>query len=110
MTFAKLELLVDNYMAECKDKLISKGRAYSGDKNALASLYEQANDWGLAPSQVAGIFLNKHLHCIKHAIARRPAAPEDPTEGLRGRIVDAINFLLLLAAILDEIDHPEATP
>ena len=82
--------------------LLSKGKAYSGDGDALSNFKRNAERLGLSKYQVWLIYFMKHIDSICNAIKDNPEAPSDQTEGLHGRIVDAENYLDILECLLTE--------
>lgn len=91
--------------------LRSKGAAYSGDSDAFANFKRNAEKLGLTPYQVWAVYCGKHLDAIFGAIRRNPAHPVDPSEGLQGRVDDAVNYLDLFSGMVAEqpVDHPDGT-
>ena len=84
---------------DCLQILESKGKAYSGDDDAHANFKETADKIGNTPYQVWATYFGKHVDCIMRAIKANPDAPVDDTEGLRGRIIDAVNYLAILGGM-----------
>jgi len=79
-----------------------KGRAYAGSDDVLAFFKTQAAESGITPYQAISTMKVKHEAAIREAIKQNPGSPVEHTEGLRGRIMDAINFNLLLLCLLEE--------
>lgn len=82
----------------------SKGEEYSNSADQLANFKRQAADLGLTPEQVNVVFLNKHLDAIKSYVRTGRTLSED----IMGRIDDAILYLMLLSAIIEERAWDEA--
>jgi len=82
--------------------LTTKGKAYSGDDDAFANFKSEGDDLGLTKYQIWSVYAFKHIGTIKRAIKVNPIHPVDNSEGLRGRIKDAINYLELLNGMLKE--------
>jgi len=76
-----------------------KNRSYASDEDALGNFSSIATALGLRPEEVACIFLNKHIQSI-YSYFRTGAV----TEGMRGRFIDAINYLCVLAAMTEGAD------
>lgn len=95
-----------NFVAERQKKqleiLDTKGPAYAGNQNTFANFERNAEDLGLTKFQIWSVYAFKHIDTIKRAIKDNPSAPVDKSEGLEGRIDDAINYLTLLAGMLKE--------
>ena len=84
----------------------SKGLEYSGETDRLANFKDQAKLLGFAtPIQVLGVYLNKHLGSINKFISGLDKGLSEPIEG---RIDDAILYLVLLKALINERKTPKA--
>ena len=90
---------------DCIDVLERKGKAYSGDDDAHANFKATADKIGNTPYQVWATYFGKHVDCIMRAIKANPEAPVDDTEGMRGRIIDAVNYLAILGGMLNAEKH-----
>lgn len=93
----------------CTPLFAEKGAEYtqrSVDVNA--NFKRQAEDWGMHPLQVWGVFTNKHFASLKTYV-QDVADGKDPstTEPIATRIADMINYLLLLAGLLVDLDLAE---
>lgn len=82
--------------------LKSKGDAYSGTQNPFQNFERNAAKLGLTKYQVWAVYCGKHLDAIFNAIRANPACPQDRSEGIAGRVDDAINYLELFAAMAGE--------
>lgn len=76
----------------------TKGREYAGDEEALANFYNRAEQMGISPKQVWGIFFGKHIDAIFSYIKRG----EVLSEPIEGRIDDAILYLILLKGLIED--------
>lgn len=83
-------------MQQCRDLLRGKGDAYSGREDTLANFKRNGERLGLTKYQIWAVYFGKHIDAITNAIKDAPDFPVEKTETLDGRIVDAINYLLLL--------------
>jgi len=89
---------------QCLGILEKKGIAYSGDTDAHANFKRNGEALGISQYQTLAVYMMKHIDCILGAINVCPDKPADATEGLRGRITDAINYLSVLSGMLREDD------
>lgn len=81
---------------------------YSSSVDRLQNFREVADFLGIEPSFVALMYLLKHIQSIAFAVRTEMyswAWETEGGEGLKQRIADARNYLLLLAACLDEEQH-----
>lgn len=98
MTYQKLKETVNRLFEDCKKVIKGKGRSYSSREDELANFKGIAKLLGISPEQVCLVYLTKHIYSI-YSIVRGEVYD---TEGLRSRIIDAINYLVLLNALHEE--------
>ena len=79
----------------------NKAAAYETDNDVLGNFKSIADLLQLQPSQVLTVYLMKHIIAIINAIVDDPAEPTDASEGMTGRIADAINYLVLLYGMIE---------
>lgn len=100
-----LNNVVDEFQAQSADLLRKKGGEYATDDDRLKNFRQVADLIGLDPEAVCMTYLLKHMQSLSQSIQTgdRPWAwrDEDGGEALKQRIADAINYLYLLAAILE---------
>ena len=91
---------------EHEEKLLDwKAGEYSIGKDRLQNFEMIAKFTGLRPEQIALLYLLKHIQSITLATMSTRYIwgwETEEGEGLKQRIADARNYLLLLAACLDE--------
>lgn len=85
--------------------LQAKGAAYSGADDCFANFKRNAEKLGLSKYQIWAVYCGKHLDSIFNSIKNDPNHPVDKSEGLQGRIDDAINYLELLSGMLSEDEN-----
>lgn len=85
--------------------LEDKGTAYSGQDDCFANFKRNAEKLGLTKYQIWAVYCGKHLDSIFNAIKSNSTHPVDKSEGLQGRIDDAINYLELLSGMLSEDEN-----
>ncbi len=99
------ESLVDEFL-EHEQKLLNwKAKEYSDNVDRLMNFRQISGLIDTSMSSVALLYLLKHIQSITLAVRRGQYAWEwqtDEGEGLKQRIADARNYLLLLAACLEE--------
>lgn len=105
MTIERRLEIANEIFLECLDTLARKGNSYAGNKDTLANFKRNAERLGLTPFQVLSVYWNKHVDSINNAIQQSPDYPVDTTEGLRGRVIDNINYSLLLLCLLEDQEH-----
>lgn len=102
MTLFDRMKIADALFEECYKTLESKGKAYSGTEDALANFKENANRLGMTKYQVWSIYFNKHIDSINNAIKANANSPVDLSEGLHSRVIDVIDYAVILEALLEE--------
>ena len=105
MTPARFEQLVKEFQEQEALIMSHKGDEYAANEDRLQNFREVAQLIGQKPSVVALTYLLKHIQSISHAVRTEYNwcwQTEQGHEGLKQRIADARNYLLLLAACLEE--------
>ena len=99
--------LVDDRYAKCMEIMKSKGTAYSGLDDKLGNFKRVAKNLAMTPEQVWYVYFAKHVDALS-AFLRGEYLDSEP---IQGRIMDLINYLFLLNAILiEQGDEGEAVP
>ena len=104
-TPARFENLVKEFQEQEALIMSHKGDEYAANEDRLQNFREVAQLIGQKPSVVALTYLLKHIQSISHAVRTEYNwcwQTEQGYEGLKQRIADARNYLLLLAACLEE--------
>lgn len=91
--------LINSEFNRIMDLTATKGEEYSRSDDQLANFKRNASDLNLTPEQVWGVYFNKHIDSIKSYIAN-PGMKL--SESIDGRARDAILYLLLFIALVDE--------
>lgn len=90
-------------LAESIFKEKNKEYASDQDRDALGNFHKAAAEYGIHPQLVLGIFMDKHLACLRaHIAARAAGIVPKSSEPLQSRIADAINYLHFLYALEQE--------
>lgn len=78
----------------------SKRPAYTvGSDDVLANFKRVSERTGISPQQVALVYFLKHVDSIQTIVTRRGIIDPEP---VKGRFADAINYLILLYALVEE--------
>lgn len=87
----------------------TKRGEYANDEDCLINFKEVAQFLGIMPEEYCMTVLAKHIHGINHAIRvvcsggkYRWAWSDEFGEALKQRFADARNYLMLMAAIIEE--------
>lgn len=97
---------IDAILEQCLRVLQSKGADYTvGSSDKLANFKRSADFTGLTPQQAWSVYFYKHVAAIFSYVKTGGQAESEPIEG---RIVDAINYLLLFGKMVAETKRREA--
>lgn len=103
------EKMVDETIAQMRDLLVVKGGEYAGSEDRLANFKRGAALTGATPMQVLFIYLSKHYDSIATYIRDDATGTERRrSESIRGRVHDAINYLILLEGLIVEKENAVA--
>lgn len=105
MTPKQFEELREEFLIHESKILDWKRGEYSSNEDVLQNFHEVAEFLEQRASEVALVWLLKHIQSIALAVRSGKYAwawETEGGEGLKQRIADARNYLLLLAACLDE--------
>jgi hypothetical protein len=102
MTIEKRLEITEELFKRVKDLAKTKGKAYSGTEDTLSNFKRSAERTGATKFQVILIYMDKHYDSIMNAIKAHPDNPIEQTEGMHSRILDLINYLTILACMLEE--------
>ena len=105
VTPERFESLRDDFLIHEARIIDHKRGEYSSGNDRLQNFREVAEFMGQRPSEVALAYLLKHIQSIVLAVRTGKYSwswHTDHGEGLKQRIADARNYLLLLAACLEE--------
>ena len=86
--------------SKCADIATAKGNEYSGLEDAHMNFKRLGHKLGLPPEKVLMVYLTKHMDSIDSFI-RSGLDSSHLTEPIEGRIIDAITYLSLLAALIE---------
>lgn len=90
---------IDAILGQCIDVLEAKGHDYTiGSSDRLHNFRTAAAFMGTTTEKVLGVYWYKHVSAI-FAFIQHGHVESEPVEG---RIVDAINYLLLLGKMVAE--------
>lgn len=101
----QFEELAREFLATEEQLLCWKAEEYADSWDRLKNFRQVAAWFGQRPAKVALCYLMKHMQSISLAVGSGKnnwVWQTDEGEGLKQRIADARNYLLLLAACLDE--------
>lgn len=107
MTNEDFEKLSADLMAECLETLNKKGPEYSGTEDRLANFKRIAEEEQIDPITVGRIYQRKHIDAVNTFNQTLwgkgyEEASKHLSEPIRGRIVDVINYYILLYALFEE--------
>lgn len=95
------------YLIEATDRLLTltrtKGAEYAGSNDQLANFYRLSSILAMPPEAILLVYLTKHLDSI-HTYIRglTTGCSSQISEPITGRIDDALLYLVLLRALIDQ--------
>lgn len=101
LQFNERAKFIEEFIAERVHPVMkAKGAEYSrGEEDSNSNFKRVAEAVGSDPVTVCYVYLAKHLDSIASYVQTREVKSDEPIEG---RIGDAINYLLILASLLEE--------
>jgi len=96
MNYERREKLINDILLIAKQIRQTKGVEYTEGDDVNAVFY-QSNDLGIDEYQAVGILMDKHYKSIRSYIATKDTKSNEPIEG---RIVDLLNYLLILYSLI----------
>ena len=97
--------LAEQIFTKCRELMLNKGADYAGAGDCLNNFKVVAQRLGLMPFQIWAVCFNKHVEAINNSIKCNPEQPKRKAETIDGSIIDSINYLVILQALLQEIDN-----
>lgn len=102
MTFEQFNAFQESLLEEVKGMARTKGKEYANGVDRFGNFNRLAQRLGITREHVLYVYLAKHLDSIESRIV---TGRTFSTETTRGRIIDAITYLTLLAGMLEEVSH-----
>ena len=99
MTFEEFNTFTETILSEVRNMRDSKGKEYAGNKDRFDNFNRLALRLNLPRNKVWQVYFTKHLDSIESFIDNGRTFS---SESIRGRIVDAITYLTLLAGMIEE--------
>jgi hypothetical protein len=99
MTFKEFDDFQKDLLTEVEVMKSSKGKEYANSEDRFANFNRLADELGLKNYQVGWVYTKKHLDSIAHYCK---VGHIESTESIRGRFVDAICYLTLMAGMVEE--------
>jgi hypothetical protein len=96
-------------LKEAHDIALAKGKDYAGNSDVNANFKQGAENVGTSKYVIWHVYADKHFSAVRSGIKANPNRPEVASEPLRGRIIDLINYLILLGAMLEEDQQIQQT-
>lgn len=101
MTFPEFDKFFDEFIDECRKMRDTKGKEYARDASRFANFDRLAERKKLPRLTIADVYLTKHLDAIESYLQ---TGTIHSTERIRGRFVDAVTYLILMAGMAAESD------
>jgi hypothetical protein len=101
MTFEQFDKVCDSIIAQCLKMRDTKGKEYARSEDRFDNFNRLAQTLGISREKVLWVYCTKHLDGITSYVNNGQTYSD---ERIRGRIVDAITYLMLLAGMVEEND------
>jgi len=99
MNFPQFDEFQSGLLAEVVAMKNTKGKEYANSSDRFENFNRLAKQLELPRDKVLLVYLTKHLDAINYYTKTRNDSPSEP---IRGRIVDAITYLTILAGMWAE--------
>lgn len=100
--------LMEATFTRLKDLTNTKGREYSGDEDRCRNFKQEGEELGLHPAAILGVYMAKHYSAVKtHIKDLQKGIERDMSEPIEGRIDDMILYLILLKALLFDLNKTD---
>lgn len=102
ITEEKIKEKKEEILEACEKLQQTKGEDYTkGDEDVLKNFKEAGDYLGIEPHKSLGLYMKKHFDAIFNYIKTGGQSQSEP---IHGRIVDAINYLIFLEALFEEMN------
>lgn len=98
MTFDEFEVVANVAINNMRKLMASKGREYARTEDRFDNFNRLAADLSMSRDKVLLVYLTKHMDAIKNYVNTGNSV----SEPIQGRILDALNYLLLLYGMVEE--------
>lgn len=105
MTEEKFDTLISERLAYCRNLLAAKGGEYATDHDRLHNFRRAAAIQRITPERALIGMWSKHLVSILDMIDRMDEGDIPPETLVAEKFTDAINYLLLLEAMIEDRRH-----
>ncbi len=102
MTFTEFDLFQEGLFDDVILMRDTKGPEYANSESRFANFNRLADELGMKNYQVGWVYTKKHLDAIAHYCK---VGHIESTESIRGRFVDAICYLTLMAGMVEEREN-----
>jgi len=100
MTFDEFDEFQEELLKEVKG-MGAKGKEYAHSEERFANFNRLASELDLDNKMVAWVYFKKHIDSIISYIKNSQTYSTEP---IRGRFVDAISYLTLIAGMCEEVE------
>lgn len=96
------------FFIKCQMLAQKKGAEYSVDSDVNGNFKRVATETGQTVEQVWNTFFQKHLDSVRNYIKDPILYGSTATEPIEERLKDAVNYLMILASMIEEKRQPTA--
>lgn len=102
MTVQERQKIAKEIFEECLNLLEKKGKDYSSTEDSLANFKRNAERLGLTKYQIWAVYFAKHVDSVLNSIKYSPNNPQVESEPIKSRVIDIINYAIILYALYSE--------
>jgi hypothetical protein len=99
MTFDEFDRYQVDILTNVMEMNNTKGREYANSESRFANFDRLSERLGLTNTQIAWVYITKHLDSIESYIKNGKTFSTEP---IQGRILDAITYLTLIGGMIEE--------
>lgn len=102
MTFEMFDEFFDEFIKECRKMRDTKGKEYASGVDRFANFNRLSTTLEIDRLKIAQVYVQKHLDSVNTYIK---TGQIHSTERIRGRFVDIVTYMILMAGMVEEREN-----
>lgn len=103
MTFPEFDKFFDDFIQECRGMRDTKGKEYANGTSRFGNFDRLAKTLEMDRLKIAQVYVQKHLDSLNSYIKTGEVYSQ---ERIRGRIIDIVTYMILMAGMIEDTDSP----
>lgn len=103
MTFLEFDKFFDDFIQECRGMRDTKGKEYANGTSRFGNFDRLAKTLEMDRLKIAQVYVQKHLDSLNSYIKTGEVYSQ---ERIRGRIIDIVTYMILMAGMIEDTDSP----